>query len=86
MASYDIRFAKSFEKDLRGLPRQTIPVIVEKTFRLAEDPRPVQSRKLRGTNDEYRLRIGNYRVFYTIDDKQKVVTVYHVAHRREAYR
>ena len=84
--SYDIRFAKSYEKDLRGLPRQMIPVVVEKTLRLIDNPRPLQSRKLRGTDDEYRLRIGNYRVFYTIDDKLNVITVYHVAHRREAYR
>ena len=84
--SYEVRFIKSFERDLRGLPRLMIPVVVDKALKLSMTPRPMQSKKLRGSKDEYRLRIGDYRVFYTIDDKMKIVTVYHVAHRREAYK
>jgi len=85
MDSYEVRFVKSFERDLRSLPREIIPLIVQTVLKLAEQPRPPQSRKLRGTKDEYRLRIRDYRVFFTIDDRKKLVTVFHVAHRREAY-
>jgi mRNA interferase RelE/StbE len=84
-ASYELRFAKSFQRDLRSLAPNMIPVIVEKAMQLERNPRPAQSKKLRGS-EAYRLRIGDYRVFYTIDDGRRSVTVYHVAHRREAYR
>ena len=86
MASYELIFLKSFDRDLRGLDRQLIPVIVEKMLVLENDPRPAQSKKLRGTDGEYRLRVGDYRIFYTVDDAEKTVAIYHVAHRREAYR
>lgn len=86
MGSYEIEFVKSFERDIRSLPRQFAPNIVEKTFKLADEPRPPQVRKLRGTKNEYRLRVGDYRVFFTIDDDAHRIVVFHVAHRREAYR
>ncbi len=86
MASYELIFLKSFDRDLRGLDRRMIPIIVEKALALEANPRPAQSKKLRGTNNEYRLRVRDYRIFYTIDDPEKRVIVYHVAHRREAYR
>jgi len=62
--SYELRFVKSFERDLRSLTREMVPTIVERVLKLAEQPRPPQFRKLRGTRDEYRLRVGDYRVFY----------------------
>lgn len=85
-ASYELRFVKSFDRDLRSLPREMVRVVVEKVLRLEEEPRPPQSKKLRGSKNEYRLRVGDYRVFYTITDAERLVTVYHVAHRRDAYR
>jgi mRNA interferase RelE/StbE len=85
-ASYELIFLKSFDRDLRGLDRQIIPAIVEKILVLENNPRPTQSKKLRGTHNEYRLRVGDYRIFYTIDDAKKRIILYHVAHRREAYR
>jgi mRNA interferase RelE/StbE len=53
---------------------------------LASNPRPVQSQKLTDTANSFRLRVGDYRVLYQIDDKGKIITVFKVAHRREAYR
>jgi mRNA interferase RelE/StbE len=84
--SYEMRFVRSFEKDLRNLSAHMIPVIMNKVLKLSDQPRPQQSKKLKGTKDEYRLRVGDYRVFYTIDDTRKIIIVFHVAHRREAYR
>ncbi len=85
-ASYELIFLKSFDRDLRRLDRQIIPIIVEKILALESNPRPTQSKKLRGTHNEYRLRVGDYRIFYVIDNAKKKITIYHVAHRREAYR
>ena len=85
-ASYELIFLKSFDRDLRKLDRQLIPNIVEKVLALEGNPYPAQSKKLRGTINEYRLRVGDYRVFYTIDKTEKKIIIYHVAHRREAYR
>ena len=52
---------------------------------LAEDPRPSGATKLAGRND-YRVRVGDHRIVYAVDDAQKVVLVARIAHRREAYR
>jgi len=84
--SYELVFARSFDQDIRKIDRKLIPWLVGKILALEKNPRPVQSKKLKGADDEYRLRVGDYRVFYTIDDKNKLVAIYHLAHRREAYR
>jgi mRNA interferase RelE/StbE len=52
---------------------------------LADNPRPAGCKKLRGYKDQWRIRIGAYRVIYVIDDGARAVTVTHVAHRREIY-
>jgi mRNA interferase RelE/StbE len=53
--------------------------------RLADDPRPPGCRKLRGYKDLWRVRVGDYRVVYIIEDDNKIVAVTRIAHRREAY-
>jgi len=53
---------------------------------LEQNPRPHGCTKLEGSEDEYRVRVGDYRILYVIDDKAKLVTVARVRHRREAYR
>jgi mRNA interferase RelE/StbE len=53
---------------------------------LEKNPRPQGVKKLAGTKDGYRIRIGDYRILYTIDDKKKIVTIYRIRHRREVYR
>ena len=53
---------------------------------MREDPRPSTSKKLTGTQNQWRLRVGDYRVLYEIDDTQKTVTVYRIRHRRDSYR
>jgi len=52
---------------------------------LAQDPRPQRSLKLTG-REGWRVRVGDYRVVYEIDDQQRTVTILHVGHRREVYR
>jgi mRNA interferase RelE/StbE len=53
---------------------------------LEKEPRPHGVKKLSGTKDGYRVRVGDYRILYTIDERKKVVTVYRIRHRREVYR
>jgi mRNA interferase RelE/StbE len=79
--SYELFFTKSFGRDISKIDKKFIPGIIGKILSLEENPRPRQSKKLRGTEDEYRLRIGDYRAFYTINDKDRSVIIYHIAHR-----
>ena len=69
---------------------QLQPDIGERILRaiesLAANPRPIQSHKLRESISSYRLRVGDYRVLYQIDDGDKIVAIYKVGHRRDVYR
>ncbi|TKJ41371.1 type II toxin-antitoxin system mRNA interferase toxin, RelE/StbE family [candidate division TA06 bacterium B3_TA06] len=86
MASYNIRWKHSAEKDLRSIDPQHIPPIIEAVESLGDNPFPPHHRKLRGAERIYRIRIKDYRVIYQVDDKAKVVIVYHIRHRSQAYR
>ncbi|MBI2328219.1 MAG: type II toxin-antitoxin system RelE/ParE family toxin [Chloroflexi bacterium] len=59
--------------------------ISRRILSLEDNPRPRGARKL-SSREEYRLRVGDYRVLYTIDDKNSIITVFAVGHRREVYR
>lgn len=60
--------------------------IIERIGGLAEDPRPQGSEKLAGYDDRYRVRQGDFRIVYLIDDKVLNVTVFKVGHRKDVYR
>ena len=53
---------------------------------LEKNPRPYGVKKLAGTENGFRVRAGEYRILFTIDDRRKIVTIYRIRHRREAYR
>lgn len=86
MASYEIEWKHSAEKELKGIDRQHIPQILEVVESLTNNPFPLQHRKLHGVESSYRIRVGDYRVIYQVDLEKKLVVIYHVRHRREAYR
>ena len=86
MASYRIELKRSAERDIRRIHPTLISRILERVEALGDDPSPRQSLKLSGTEATYRLRIGDYRVIYSVDPESKTVVVYYVRHRREAYR
>lgn len=85
MANYRIVITRSAAKELEEVPRRDREKIVSTIQALASEPRPVGSEKLTG-DEKCRIRHGNYRVLYQIDDGAVVVTVVRVAHRREVYR
>lgn len=86
MASYEIQWKHSAEKDLRGLNRQFISRILEAINSLSDDPFPSQHRKLQCSESSYRIRIGDYRAIYQVDIENKIITIYHVRHRKDIYR
>jgi len=86
MASFEILWKSSSEHDLRKIAHQYIPQIIKAVEGLSEDPFPNNCRKLRESESSYRIRIGDYRVIYQVDSQSKVVTIFHVRHRKEAYR
>jgi mRNA interferase RelE/StbE len=70
--SYTIIISKSVQKDLNNLPNELRERVAEKIQRLAEDPRPDGVVKLKGMDNEYRIRVGDYRVRYEVDDASTV--------------
>ena len=86
MASYSIVFKPSVEKDVRALPPSVIARLMKKIEALKNNPYPRQSIKLASTERLYRLRVGDYRIVYGVDDKAKEIIVHYVRHRREIYR
>ena len=85
MEKYSILFRQSVLKDLEVLPKKDVQRIMEAIHALAADPRPPQSQKLSG-REQYRLRQGDYRILYVIQDDVLIVTVVKVGHRKEVYR
>ena len=86
MGSYEIRWKASAGRDLRNIDPQQIPRIIQAIESLVDNPFPSRCRKLRDSERDYRIRVGDYRVIYQMDVKANVLTIYHVRHRREAYR
>jgi mRNA interferase RelE/StbE len=86
MADYRITFARSARKELEKLDVPTVNAIFPKIERLGGTPRPKGARKLHGEQNLWRIRVGDYRVIYTIDDEAHLVDVVAVRHRSEAYR
>ncbi len=82
--AYTVFLKRSAEKDLDRLPAKVHDRIMEHLIFLNESPRPIGARKLRG-REGYRIRVGDYRILYTISDAEKKVEIISVAHRREVY-
>ncbi|MCB0338728.1 MAG: type II toxin-antitoxin system RelE/ParE family toxin [Bdellovibrionales bacterium] len=86
MASYKVTLKKSVEKDLRRIDRVQVPKIVSAIQALSENPFPANSRKLVGSTKTYRVRLGDYRVLYIVDEAVREIEVQAVRHRKDAYR
>lgn len=86
MAEYQLLIRSSASKEFEALPKAIIERMRAKIKALAIDPRPEGSKKLRGSQKGWRIRVGDYRVLYQIDDAQKIVHIGAVRHRSEAYR
>jgi mRNA interferase RelE/StbE len=85
MAEYKIFFKRSAVKDLDPIPKKDLQRIIKRIESFAEDPRPAGCEKLTG-QDRYRIRQGNYRIVYSIQDKDLTIWVVKIGHRRDVYR
>jgi mRNA interferase RelE/StbE len=83
---YRIVFTRSARKELEALPRTVASRVLSRVEALASAPRPAGSRKLVGTENLWRIRVGSYRVLYAIDDRQLLVDIIAIRHRSDAYR
>ncbi|KUH81593.1 MULTISPECIES: type II toxin-antitoxin system RelE/ParE family toxin [unclassified Mycobacterium] len=81
-----ISFHPDVLKQLQRLPRAELETALQVVIGLSHDPRPVNAKKLVGSQRDWRVRFGQYRVVYSIDDADGEVTVFNVAKRSDAYR
>ena len=83
---YQIIIPKPVKKQLDAIPNKTRQRILEKIKLLADNPRLESAVKLKGYRNEYRIRIGDYRVRYEIKDKELIIILLRCKHRRDVYR
>jgi mRNA interferase RelE/StbE len=86
MADYAVTFARSARKELEALDPPLAARVLARIEALAIDPWPAGARKLRGAQRLWRIRIGDYRIVYSVDGGQHVVDIVRVRHRRDVYR
>jgi mRNA interferase RelE/StbE len=86
MADYKLTLARSARKELERLASSIADRILDRVESLQENPRPNGAIKLQGEKDLWRLRVGDYRVVYSVDDTNKTVDVSVIRHRRDVYR
>lgn len=83
---YEVLLERRAERDLRRLSAEIFHRVVAEIKELAQTPRPPGCRKLTGSENDYRVRVGDYRILYEINDEDRMVRILRVGHRREVYR
>jgi mRNA interferase RelE/StbE len=85
VAKYSLEIKQSAQKELDALDDALFTQIDRKILALADNPRPSGCKKLKGYKDQWRIRSGDWRVLYIIEDAAKLISVTRIAHRREVY-
>lgn len=85
MSNYTVNFKKSAVKELYKLPNREVFRIIKLIDKLSTEPRPRGCKKLKGYRDLWRVRSGNYRIIYSIEDHILIIEVLEIAHRKDAY-
>ncbi|MEK6309948.1 MAG: type II toxin-antitoxin system RelE/ParE family toxin [Curtobacterium sp.] len=86
MSRYRVQFTSAAARAIRKLPKNVRTRLLDAIEGLHDDPRPTGSRKLSGIELAWRIRVGDHRVIYEVEDDLLLVTVVRAAHRREVYR
>jgi len=86
MADYKIEWKRSAVKELEKLPRQAVPRVVEAVRNLMSNPFPMGTRKLAGSEQSYRIRVGVYRILYSVYVDKLIIEIIRVKHRKDAYK
>jgi mRNA interferase RelE/StbE len=85
--SYSVLFERQAEKELRNLPPQMLHRVDKHILALSDEPRPRGVLKLRGKEGAgWRIKVGDHRILYIIDEEQKIIKIYRIKHRRDVYR
>ncbi|MBL7853727.1 MAG: type II toxin-antitoxin system RelE/ParE family toxin [Cyclobacteriaceae bacterium] len=84
---YQILFKKSAEKELERLPKSAVKRISRAVDDLAQNPRPPGSKKLEGQRESlWRIRVGDFRIIYFVEDVIRIVEIRRIGHRKDIYR
>ncbi len=86
MASFKLILKDSVNKDIRKLPKFLIPKVATACENLAQDPFPAQSLKLIDSQKSYRIRVGDYRIIYQVDLKNRIILIEYISHRKDVYK
>jgi mRNA interferase RelE/StbE len=86
VSKYEITFARSARKELEALDERTINRLFPKIENLSVNPRPAGCRKLTGNKYLWRIRVGNYRIIYSINDDNNLVDIIAIRDRKDAYK
>ncbi len=86
MGHHEVEVSRTAEKQLRKLPREVQERLVRRMLLLAEDPFPQGARKLTGYDDVYRVRVGRYRILYSVSRRRLVIIILKVGQRKDIYR
>jgi mRNA interferase RelE/StbE len=86
VAEYSVTFARPARKELERLNSPLVGRLVRKIEELSTEPRPFGCRKLAGEENLWRVRVGDYRIVYSIYDNERIVDIVRIRHRSEAYR
>jgi mRNA interferase RelE/StbE len=83
---YEVQLERAAERNLRRLSSENFTRMIAYMKALGENPRPPGCRKITGSRNDWRIRVGDYRIIYEIDDNAMVIRVLRIRHRRDAYR
>lgn len=83
---YDVYIESAAERDIKRLPEEIVHRFIARLRNLSKDPRPDGCRKIARSKSDWRIRVGNYRIIYEINDKEKAVRIMRILHRKTAYR
>ncbi len=86
MSRYSVKLMPQAQKDLDSFSGKLLARFEKVIMGLYDEPRPRNAKKLIGTKSMYRIRVGSYRILYEVDDLKRVVKVYRVMHRKDAYK
>jgi len=86
MALFNIEWKHSARKELKKLPKTMIAKVIGSVEELAKNPFPNGSRKIIGAEHTYRIRIGEYRILYSVESGKLVIVVLRIGHRKDIYK
>lgn len=86
MTAYEIRFLPSVRKDIRKMPRAMLRRLQEALHGLSANPHPPGAKKIQGYDGYFRLRVGDYRVVYSVAEEVRIIEIIRIGHRRDVYR